>query len=147
MISMLYSWYSSTDGNGAMLLECYYSTLRKCLILYTTTFDSEALVVWDVNVIADFFDLSSAKSQTRSAVLVLLGVACDSIRGTSRDKHGPWLIQSWWFNHQRNYLKKRIIQIKEAVGDIANQSRADKLQLNESKCKEMRISFSKMEMK
>ena len=56
---MLYSWYSSTDGNGAMLLECYYSTLRKRLILYTTTFDSEALVSKESN---------SASSVTRSGV-------------------------------------------------------------------------------
>ena len=46
-------------------------------------------------------------------------------------------------------LKNELIShiIKRGGGDIANQSRADKFQLNESKCKEMRISFSKMEMK
>ena len=45
-------------------------------------------------------------------------------------------------------LKNEISHIiKRGGGDIANQSRADKFQVNESKCKEMRISFSKMEMK
>ncbi|XP_028406429.1 uncharacterized protein LOC114528917 [Dendronephthya gigantea] len=41
-------------------------------------------------------------------------------------------------------LKNEVSQIKDAVDDLANQSRADKFQLNESKCKEMRICFSKV---
>ena len=35
--------------------------------------------------------------------------------------------------------------IKEAVDVFANKSKADEFLLNESKCKEMRISFSKVE--
>ena len=35
--------------------------------------------------------------------------------------------------------------IKEAVDVLANKSKADEFLLNESKCKEMRISFSKVE--
>ncbi len=42
-------------------------------------------------------------------------------------------------------LKNEVSHIKDAVDDLANQSRADKFQLNELKCKEMRISFSKVE--
>ena len=41
--------------------------------------------------------------------------------------------------------KNQTSNIQDAVTDLATQSQANKFQLNESKCKELRISFAKRE--
>ena len=43
--------------------------------------------------------------------------------------------------------KNQPSQVQAAVDDVCNKSKLDKFQLNETKCKELRIGFSKAERK
>ena len=74
-------------------------------------------------------------------------------------KLGPWLfiimindlnisgVDMWKYVDDSTFAeiiqKDEISHIQATVDDLANKSRVDKFQLNDSKCKELRISFSK----
>ena len=163
LISMLHTWTKYTDGNG--------STVRVVLFDYRKAFDlidhsilAEKLMTLDhphriVCWIIDFLKFRKqrvklahdCKSEWRE---IPAGVP----QGT---KLGPWLFllmiddidvtdsDPWKYVDDTTMAecvpKNHTSNIQDAVTDLTTQSHANKFQLNESKCKELRISFAKCE--
>ena len=158
---MLHSWYHNTDGNG--------STVRVVLVDFKKAFDlidhwillnklkEYDLPVWTFQWIADFLRNREQR--------VKLAQDCHSEWGSvpagvpQETKLGPWLFVVMINNlhadgfDQWKYVDDTTITetvhkndtsyVQAAVDKLVQETRADRFQINESKCKEMQISFSK----
>jgi hypothetical protein len=160
---MLHTWTKYTDGNG--------STVRVVLFDYRKAFDlidhsilAEKLMTLDLphRIVCWIIDFLKSRKQR-----VKLAHDCKSEwreipagvpQGT---KLGPWLSllmiddidvtdsDLWKYVDDTTMAecvpKNHTSNIQDAVTDLTTQSHANKFQLNESKCKELRISFAKCE--
>ena len=161
LISMLHNWYNDTDGNG--------STVRVVLVDFRKAFDliDHAILMakladyelppWVLDWIADF--LTDGKQRVK------LAYDCYSDWGSVRagvsqgTKLGPWLflvmindiyvngLNLWKYVDDTSMAetvhKGQPSGIQVAADDLVRQAEMDKFQLNETKCKELQISFSK----
>ena len=161
LVSMLHSWNSSTDGNGATTRIVLFDFKKAfdlidhhLLIAKLATYEiPQDIIMW----ITDF--LSCRKQRVKLSQdccseweLVPAGVP----QGT---KLGPWLyvimINDWGIgaSNMWKYVddtsiaetieKGNISSIQDSVDDLAEQALANKFQMNQSKCKELRIGFAK----
>lgn len=161
LISMLHSWNSSTDGNGATVRVVLFD-FRKAFDLIDHHILVQKLVSYDIPyvIVTWIIDFLTSRKQR-----VKLSQECHSEWGAipsgvpQGTKLGPWLfiimindlnisgVDMWKYVDDSTFAeiiqKDEISHIQATVDDLANKSRVDKFQLNDSKCKELRISFSK----
>ena len=159
LVSMIHAWNSATDGNGATVRVVLFDFKKafdlidhQILIRKLNTYDIPEMVIsW----ITDF--LTSRKQRVK------LGHDCLSEWGLvpagvpQGTKLGPWLFivmineldvpttDLWKYvddtTISETISKNQNSYIQAAVDTLANRVTADKFQLNESKCKELRINF------
>ena len=161
LISMLHSWYRNTDGNG--------STVRVVLVDFEKAFDlidhwillnklkEYDLPIWTFQWIADFLRNREQR--------VKLAQDCHSEWGSvpagvpQGTKLGPWLFvvminnlhadgfDLWKYVDDTTITetvhKNDSSHIQTAVDKLVQETQANRFQINESKCKELQISFSK----
>ena len=162
LISMLHFLNASTDGNGAttrVILFDYKKAFHlidhRLLLNKLATYD---IPQWTLEWITDF--LTCRKQRVKLSTdcyseweLVPAGVP----QGT---KLGPWLFvvmvndldiptsKLWRYvddtSMAETILKGGSSTIQNDVDDLINQSEANKFQMNERKCKELQIGFSKL---
>ena len=161
LISMLHSWNRSTDGNGA--------TVRVVLLDFRKTFDlidhhilvqKRQLYDLPAVIVAWITDFLTCRKQR-----VKLGNDCYSEWGAVPagvprvTKLGPWLflimindlnvpdVDLWKYVDDTTISecvpRDQPSSIQSAVDYLARCAAEEKFQLNESKCKELRISFSR----
>ena len=155
LISMVHSWTKHTDGTG--------STVRVVLFDYRKAFDlTRKLLALDIPVGVSFWIIDFLTDRTQR---VNLGEDCLSEwrnvpegvpQGT---KLGSWLFilmiddiktsntELWKYVDDTTIAecvdKKEDSRIQSDVEELIAKSNQNKFQLNESKCKELRISFAK----
>ena len=161
LISMFHSWAKSTDGNG--------STMRVVLFDFRKAFDlidhhvlTRKLSCYDIPGsiscwIIDFLtDRKQRTKLSRDCFSEWEAVPAGVPQGT---KLGPWLFlimvndlsvadtTLWKYVHDTTLVesvsKNETSYMQLRVDELVRQSGADGFQLNESKCKELRISFSR----
>ena len=158
---MLHNWYKDTDSNGSKVRVVLFD-FRKAFdlidhtILMAKLMDYE-LPPWVLDWIEDF--LTDRKQRVK------LAHDCYSDWGPVRagvpqgTKLGPWLflvmindinvngVNLWKYVDDTSMAetvhKGQQSGIQAAVDDLVRQAEIDKFQLNENKCKELQISFSK----
>ena len=161
LLSMVHSWTKHTDGTGA--------TVRVVLFDYKKAFDLidhqilvSKLTALDLSypILCWIIDFLKNRKQR-----VKLGQDCKSEWGDipagvpQGTKLGPWLFivmiddidvtnaELWKYvddtTISESIVKSQASRIQESVNEIVMKSSENKLQLNERKCKEMRISFAK----
>ena len=157
LISMLHSWLESTDGNGATTRAVLFD-FRKAfdlidhhvLVQKLSTYDfPESIMGW----ILDF--LTHRRQRVKLSCYCVSewrAVPAGVLQGT---KLGPWLFlimingSIWKYVDDTTLAecveKKGTSSMQSGVEEFVTKSRADGFQLNESKCKELRISFTKSE--
>ena len=161
LISMLHNWYKDTDGNGSTVRVMLFD-LKKAFglidhaILMAKLGDYE-LPPRVLDWIADF--LTDRKQRVK------LAYDCYSDWGSVRagvpqgTKLGPWLflvmindinvngVNLWKYVDDTSMAetvhKGQPSGIQVAVDELVRQAETDKFQLNETKCKELQISFSR----
>ena len=161
LISMLHNWYKDTDGNGSTMRVMLFD-FKKAFglidhaILMAKLGDYE-LPLRVLDWIADF--LTDRKQRVK------LAHDCYSDWGSVRagvpqgTKLGPWLFlvmindinvngfNLWKYVHDTSMAetvhKGQPSGIQVAVDELVRQAETDKFQLNETKCKELQISFSR----
>ncbi|KXJ06855.1 RNA-directed DNA polymerase from mobile element jockey [Exaiptasia diaphana] len=161
LISMLHSWYKDTDGNG--------STVRVVLFDFKKAFDlidhsilmtklqDYDLSPWVLDWIASFLtDRKQPVKLSHDCFSEWGSVKAGVPQGT---KLGPWLflvmindidvssVNLWKYVDDTSIVetvhKGQPSEIQVAVDELVEQVQADKFQLNESKCKELQIHFSR----
>ena len=161
LISMVHSWAKHTDGTG--------STVRVVLFDYRKAFDliDHTLLVWKLLALDMPAGVSSwiINFLTDRTQRVKLGNDCLSEwrnvpagvpQGT---KLGPWLFilmideintskaELWKYVDDTTIAevveKNKGSTIQTVVDELINKSNQNKFQLNEAKCKELRISFAR----
>lgn len=160
LISMIHTWTKATDGNGATVRVVLFDFKKAfdlidhhILIRKLQSYDiSDAVIAW----ITDF--LTSRKQRVK------LGQDCFSEWGAvpagvpQGTKLGPWLFtvmideldipdsDLWKYvddtTTSETIGKNQTSNIQTTVDTLVNRAAADKFQLNEEKCKELRICFS-----
>ena len=161
LISMLHNWYKDTDGNGSTMRVMLFD-FKKAFglidhaILMAKLGDYE-LPLRVLDWIADF--LTDRKQRVK------LAHDCYSDWGSVRagvpqgTKLGPWLFlvmindinvngfNLWKYVDDTSMAetvhKGQPSGIQVAVDELVRQAETDKFQLNETKCKELQISFSR----
>ena len=163
LISMIHSWAKSTDGNG--------STTRVVLFDFRKAFDlidhhvlARKLSTYDIprSILCWIIDFLMDRKQrvklSRDCFSEWEAVPAGVPQGT---KLGPWLFlimindlsvadtTLWKYVDDttlaESVSKNEISSMQSRVDELVRQSEADGFQLNESKCKELRISFSRSE--
>ena len=161
LISMVHSWTKHTDGTG--------STVRVFLFDYRKAFDlidhallARKLLALDMPVGVSFWIIDFLTDRTQRVKLVedclseWRKVRAGVPQGT---KLGPWLFilmiddintsntELWKYVDDTTIAecvdKKEDSRIQSDVEELIAKSNQNKFQLNESKCKELRISFAK----
>ena len=161
LISMIHTWTKYTDGNGA--------TVRVVLFYYRKAFDlidhfilarklgkldlPHGIVCW----IIDFLKCRKQRVKLeRDCKSEWKDIPAGVPQGT---KLGPWLFilmiddigvtntDLWKYVDDTTIAepvhKNEISNIQSAVSELTSKSKENKFQLNETKCKELRISFAK----
>lgn len=163
LISMIHTWTKHTDGNGATVRVVLFD-YRKAFDLIDHTILARKLSSLDIpyGIACWIIDFLKGRKQR-----VKLDHDCKSEwndvpagvpQGT---KLGPWLFvlmvddiqvtdnELWKYVDDITIAepvhKDEVSIIQNAVSEIATKSLQNKFQLNEDKCKEMRISFAKQE--
>lgn len=160
LISMVHSWLSATDGNGATVRTILFD-FRKAFDLIDHQILVQKLISYDLpsGIIDWIVDFLSCRRQR-----VKLSQDCYSEWGAipsgvpQGTKLGPWLFtimindliipgtDMWKYvddsTISETVMKSEVSKVQQAVDELATQASADKFQLNETKCKELRITFS-----
>ena len=163
LISMLHSWLESTDGNGATKRTAMFG-FRKAFDLIDHHVLAQKLSSYDFpeSIMCWILDFLTNRRQR-------VKLSCDCVSewravpaGVSQGtKLGPWLFlimindlsvtnTSIWKYVDDTTLaecveKNGTSSMQSRVDEFVSKSRADGLQWNESKCMEIRISFTKSE--
>lgn len=157
---MVHSWLSATDGNGATVRTILFD-FRKAFDLIDHQILVQKLISYDLpsGIIDWIVDFLSCRRQR-----VKLSQDCYSEWGAipsgvpQGTKLGPWLFtimindliipgtDMWKYvddsTISETVMKSEVSKVQQAVDELATQASADKFQLNETKCKELRITFS-----
>ena len=163
LISMLHSWLESTDGNGATTRVMLFD-FRKAFDLIDHHVLAQKLSAYDFPkpIMCWILDFLTNRRQrlklSRDCVSEWRAVPAGVLQET---KLGPWLFlimindlsvaeTSMWKYVDDITLaecveKNGTSSLQLRVDELVSKSQADGFQLNESKCKELRISFSKSE--
>ena len=161
LISMVHSWTKHTDGTGSTVRVVLFD-YRKAFDLIDHTLLARKLLALDLPVGVSFWIIDFLTDRTQR---VKLGEDCLSEwrnvpagvpQGT---KLGPWLFilmiddintsntELWKYVDDTTIAecvdKKKDSRIQSDVEELITKSNQNKFQLNESKCKELRISFPK----
>lgn len=161
LIDMIHSWLNSTDGNGATTRVVLFD-YRKAFDLIDHTILVRKLCKYSIpsqvlNWIVDFLqDRKQRVKLGQDCLSDWRSIPAGVPQGT---KLGPWLyivmindlnisgVQLWKYvddiTMSESVEKNQPSKIQLAVDDLSNKSKANKSQLNETKCKELRIGFSK----
>ena len=161
LISMLHNWYTNTDGNG--------STVRVVLFDFKKAFDlidhwilldklkEYDLPGWTFQWIADFLtDRKQRVKLSQGCISEWEKVPAGVLQGT---KLGPWLfvvmindlnlesVDLWKYVDDTTIAetvqKNNTSNIQVAVNKLVQKTQTDRFQLNEAKCKELRVSFAR----
>ena len=161
LISMVHSWTKHTGGTGSTVRVVLFD-YRKAVDLMDHTLLARKLLALDLPVGVSFWIIDFLTDRTQR---IKLGEDCLSEwrnvpagvpQGT---KLGPWLFilmiddintsntELWKYVDDTTIAecvdKKKDSRIQSDVEELITKSNQNKFQLNESKCKELRISFAK----
>ena len=161
LVSMLHAWYKGTDGNGSTVRVVLFD-FRKAFDLIDHQILCEKLKQYDIPewVITWITDFLTNRQQrvklSQDCVSEWGDVPAGVPQGTVL---GPWLfvimindlrvnnVDLWKYVDDTTIAetvpRNESSKIQAAVDDLVLKSLADRFQLNEEKCKELRISFSK----
>ena len=160
---MMHRWTNDTDGNGAATRVVIFD-FRKAFDLIDhsiwarklRSFDLQNLIIhciWITNFLQDWKQRVKLEQHCHSEWRTI------PARVPQETKLGPWLflmmindisvpgVQLWKYvddiTISKSVVKNQPSKIQAAVYELRDKTKAYKFQLNEIKCKELRIDFSK----
>ena len=161
LISMLHTWNKHTDGNGLTVRVVMFD-FKKAFDLIEHRILAEKLLQYEIptGILHWIIDFLTNRKQR-----VKLAQDCHSEWGSlaasvpQGTKLGPWLflviindldvedLDLWKFVDDMTMAestdKSKPSKIQASIDELASKSQVDRFQLNEAKCKELRISFAK----